>query len=145
MEVEKSLGTELRAINNLIERRMHSILSQNEADDITPMHSVILGYLSFHADQDIYQRDIETHFHITRSTVASILKLMEQKGYICRVAVPHDARLKKIVVTELGSRTFVRINSSIRQIEEIFRSAVTPEEYIQLMALLHKVKLSLIN
>ncbi len=138
--MEKSLATELRSINNLLERRLNAIISQNEADDVTPMHGVILGYLNFHTDHDVYQRDIETQFNITRSTVTSILKLMEQKGYIRREAVSHDARLKKIVMTELGHRAFVRIDSSIRQTEELLRSAVTPEEYVQLITLLEKVK-----
>ena len=69
-------------------------------DQVTVMHGWIIGYLYDHPDQDIYQKDIETAFHITRSTVTNIVKLMEKKGYIQRVSVEKDARLKKLILTE---------------------------------------------
>ena len=50
--------------------------------------------------QDIYQKDIEEYFTITRSTASKVLSLMEQKGLIQRQAVAQDARLKKIILTD---------------------------------------------
>ena len=60
------------------------------------MHGRILGYLYWSRPKDVYQKDIEEHFNITRSSVAGIVKLMEQKGYILRQSVQGDARLKKL-------------------------------------------------
>ncbi len=78
-------------------------------DQVTVMHGWIIGYLYDHPNQDIYQKDIEAAFRITRSTVANIVKLMEKKGYIQRVSVEKDARLKKLVLTE-KAKQFQRQN-----------------------------------
>lgn len=60
-----------------------------------------LGYLSIMRDgEDVYQRDIETFFKLRRSTVSSLLNTLERKGLLRREPVPHDARLKKLVLTE---------------------------------------------
>ena len=143
MKREKLLGHELKAIDNLIVRRMNAILSAHGAEDVTPMHGMILGYLHDKRGAEIYQRDIEAEFHITRSTVTSILKLMEKKGYIKRESVACDARLKRITATSLGEDTFHRIDSSIRQTEAAIRSALAPSEYEQLFAMLGKIKSAL--
>lgn len=140
MNPEKALAFQIRVLGNLIERKMNSIITKNVHDDITPMHSMILGYLHQNAGHDVYQKDIEFQFDITRSTVTSILKLMEHKGYIRREGVAHDARLKKIVATPLGKDIHRRVESSISQAEELIDSAVTPEEHEELLFLLKKVR-----
>lgn len=137
---EPDLGKELRSLNYLIERRLNAMLSMNGVGDITPMHGMILGYLNMQEGHEVYQKDIETEFGITRSTVTSILKLMEQKGYIKREAVAHDARLKRLVSTPQGVEAFHRVNSSIRQIEETLRSALSPEECRMLFRLFAQLK-----
>ncbi|MEG0453641.1 MAG: MarR family transcriptional regulator, partial [Coprobacillus sp.] len=58
--------------------------------------------------KDTFQKDIEEEFSINRSTTSEMLKLMCKKGMIQRVAVSHDARLKKIVLTD-QSREFNRM------------------------------------
>lgn len=56
-------------------------------DKLTLMHGWIIAYLYDHRDEDVYQKDIENAFSIARSTVTSILKLMEKKNYITRRAL----------------------------------------------------------
>lgn len=58
------------------------------------MQGWIIGYLYDHKEEEIFQRDIEAEFYIARSTVTCLVKQMEQKGYIARVAVERDCRLK---------------------------------------------------
>ena len=53
-------------------------------------------------DRDVFQKDVEEAFHITRSSVTSAVQLMEKKGYITRRSVPCDARLKKLALTDRG-------------------------------------------
>ena len=40
----------------------------------------------------------------TRSTASRVLVLMEEKGLVKRLSVEHDARLKKLVLTEKSDR-----------------------------------------
>ena len=136
------MGKELHIISNLLDRKLTSIAIANGADDVTPVHGMILIYLyrNLNLGRDIYQKDIEAEFDITRSTVASLLKLMEKKGYIRRVGVTHDARLKRIQLTPVGIEAHQRVYSSIQQAEHQIRDALTPEEFQTLMCLLDKIK-----
>ena len=55
--------------------------------------------------RDIMQRDIEKEFSIRRSTASRTLQLMEPATDISAGSrFPYDARMKKLVVTEKGSR-----------------------------------------
>ena len=70
------LSFELKRMNNLISRYVHSGLVNGGFDEITIMHGWILGFLYDCRDRNIYQRDLETRFGIAKSTVTNIIKLM---------------------------------------------------------------------
>lgn len=93
------IGLELRSLNNMIRRYFEFSTHRREIESVTGNNGWIIGYLADHDGQDIYQKDIEDHFTITRSTASKVLGLMEQKGLILRQAVTQDARLKRIVLT----------------------------------------------
>ena len=97
---EYSIGREIRTLSNAIRRRIDNSPTKHKVDDVTGTNGWIIGYLADHSNENIYQRDIEKEFGITRSTASKVLILMEKKGLIVRIGVPHDARLKKIVMTE---------------------------------------------
>ena len=59
-----------------------------------------------HADTEIYQKDIEQEFKVSRATASNMLQLMERKGLIVRESVSCDARLKKISLTRKRKRNF---------------------------------------
>lgn len=142
MKPERSLGREIHAVSNLLDRRMGLIVIENGADDITPMHGMMLGFINERQmyGHDIYQKDIEAEFDVARSTVTATLKLMEKKGYIRREGVAHDARLKRILLTPFGKECFERVYSSIQQTEELMRNSMSGLEYQQLMRLLERLK-----
>lgn len=94
------VSVELRSLNNLIRRYFEFSSNKKEIDSVTGNNGWIIGYLANHTEQDIYQKDIEDYFTITRSTTSKVLSLMEQKGLIQRMPVTQDARLKKIVLTD---------------------------------------------
>ena len=91
-------------MDNLIFRKINQFARANGVEQATPMHGWIIEYLYRHREEQVFQRDIEREFSITRSTVTNILQLMERKGYIQRQSVPQDARLKQLVLTEEGVR-----------------------------------------
>lgn len=142
MRLDRELGLELHAAANLLDRKMNATISRNGAEGVTPMHGMILGFISQRLENnlDTYQKDIEAEFDIARSTVTATLKLMEKKGYIKRESVEHDARLKKIFPTAVGKKSLIQIRSSIRETENLMHDAMTTDEYSQLLKLLDKVK-----
>ncbi len=50
----------------------------------------------------VFQKDIESCLSMTRSGVSKLIKGIEADGLIKRQAVPEDARLKRIVLTQRG-------------------------------------------
>ncbi len=102
-----------------------------------------MGYLAMREGSDVYQRDIETFFHLRRSTVSSLLNTLERKGLLQREPVPHDARLKKLVLTEAGLALSTQALSVMRRMNQVLIQGLTPEEVIQLSGLLGKVETTL--
>lgn len=53
---------------------------------------------------------------------------MEKKGYILRVPVPGDARLKKLVLTDLGKENAIKSKTVLDSMEISMLHNVTAEE-----------------
>ncbi len=96
-------------------------------------------YLYDHRDEDVFQKDIEYEFSIRRSTSSSIISLMEKKGYIERVSVAHDARLKKLVLTDKALRFCDIIQANTIEFEDTMRKGITDEELEFFYSILDKI------
>ena len=134
---------QIRRVDNLILRYQNELCRAQGIEDVTLMHGWILGYLSGNAERDIYQRDIEREFSITRSTVTNILQLMEKKGYIRRESVPQDARLKRLMLTAEGRQVHRNIHSIFQQTNEHLAAMLTTEENAELLRILDKLRTGL--
>lgn len=128
MKPERSIGYEVKTLNNLIFRDLLSVSSRKGLDELTMMHGWIIGYLYNNRDRDIFQKNLEAEFCISRSTVTNILKLMEKKGYIRRETVSTDARLKKLVLTENGMRMHQIQMEILLEQEERLREYLSSEQ-----------------
>lgn len=130
MEAPRHIGREIKALNNQIKRVMDSRLGQFAPNDDGPtgVQGMIIGYLYYRRDQDVYQRDVEAEFHIRRSTATGILQLLEKKGVIERLPVPSDARLKKLVLTPKALAVHEQIAKEIEAMEAQLVRGLTPEE-----------------
>ena len=102
-----------------------------------------LGYLLLQDGSDVYQKDIEQFFKLRRSTVSSMLNTLEKKGFIQRQAVPHDARLKKLVLTDVGRQLSSLAGQIFLQINELMVQGLTQEELATLSTLLEKIETNL--
>ena len=142
-DLPQVIPAQMRRVNNLISRRVNYYSRENGVEDVTAMHGWILAYLYQYQDREIFQRDIERAFSITRSTVTNILQLMEKKGYIRRMSVPQDARLKRLVLTEAGAEAHRQILRSLHQTDESVNALLTAEESAELLRLLNKLRAGL--
>ena len=134
------IPAQIRRVDNLIFRRINQFARANGVEQATPMHGWIIEYLYRHRDEPVFQRDIEREFSITRSTVTNILQLMERKGYIRRLSVPQDARLKQLVLTEEGVLFHEKTMLSFHQTDDYVASLLTEEENAELLRLLNKLR-----
>jgi len=103
-EYGKNMGHAVRVLSNLWRRELDNRTAQSGVECLTGVQIGILEFINDMYDEgtDIYQKDIESTFRVRRSTVSVILKTMEDHGLVNRISVAEDARLKKLVPTELA-------------------------------------------
>lgn len=142
---KESIGLELRSLFNLIRRYFDFSSHKREIEKVTCNNGRIIGYLADNEEQDIYQKDIEDHFTITRATASKVLSLMEKKELIQRQAVEKDARLKKIVLTKkaLGIREVMLEDE--KKMERNLIKGFTREEIEILLSYITRMKQNLSN
>ena len=133
---ENHVGFNIRTLSNLIHRRINQMVAEEE-ETLTAHQVWVLKYLiSQAADRDTIQRDVEKQFSIRRSTASHMLQLMERSGYILRVSVPEDARLKKLVPTRKGLDAYDRMMEQLDRFESMLQDGISPEELQQFLRIL---------
>ena len=141
---DRYLGPRIKFLYHAFNRKVMETARANGAEELTSMHGRILGYLYWSRPKDVYQKDIEEHFNITRSSVAGIVKLMEQKGYILRQSVQGDARLKKLSLTDLGTRACEQSMEAFHHVEGLAIRGLSPEQVETFLSLCDAIQTNLI-
>lgn len=100
--IQELTAIELYRLTNAMMREAQNYLDRinSDEDNLSCINGWILRYLYNNRDRDVFQRDIEREFSITRSTASKIIRLMERKGLIESGSVPNDARLKTLKNTD---------------------------------------------
>ena len=137
---DKTIGMELRSLNNLIKRYIENSKHFEYAKKITGTNGWIIAYLAENEGKDIYQKDLEEKFTITRSTISKVITLMEQKGLIEREAVAGDARLKKLSLTPKAKALHKAIVEDLKDIENKLMEGFTEQEKENLFLYFDKMK-----
>lgn len=127
-----TVGYELRSLHNTIHRFVTEKNKKRFSHGYTTeVHLWIMEYLYSKSSADVFQKDLEAVFEVRRSTMTGILQTMEKNGLIIRESVNHDARLKKITLTE-KAKQLVEFNR--KDIEDFDRKIVEgiPEQDLQI-------------
>lgn len=142
MEV-RGIGVRLRMLNNAV-RRFIDRTSENktEIDNLTCSNGWIIGHLceAEKEGRDVLQRELEDEFGITRSTASKVLILLEKKGLIARVGVSHDARLKKITLTDRSREIGSRMSEDAERLEAQLTRGFSPKELETLYSYLERLQ-----
>lgn len=133
------VGKELALVHHMIKRWVEN-QCQCDLGKVSMANGHILMYLKDHEDTDVYQKDFEEEFGITRSTASKIISLMETKGIVERCSVEGDARLKKIVLTELGDKMAQYIVDGRATMESRMIDGFSEDELNQLFTYLQRIK-----
>ena len=120
------LGKEISILAN----KMNRMIDRNVYKcGITCVQGKIIGYIYNESPKrDIFQKDIEQEFQIRRSSVTSVLNLLEKKKFIKRIPYNEDGRLKKIVLTQEGVEVHMAAYKAILEIENSITKVLTPKE-----------------
>ncbi len=137
----KGISVELMGLTNQLRRNADAITARHGGAKFTGMQSLVLSYIYDCQEngQDVFQRDVEREFYISRSTASGILGLMEKNGLIVRYSVPQDARLKKLVPTEKAAKIISSIRLDLDGMGDAVDGALSPEEQEQMHLLLDKL------
>lgn len=129
---EKTVTGEIRAIGNLMRRRM-------EKQRIGCPYGYILHFLSKNADKNVYQKDIKKEFSIRPATATQALNQLEREGYIKREISKTDGRLKKIALTPKGMEMDEKAKCEIDKTESLIRKNLSDSEIEQFFNLTAKI------
>lgn len=143
--IKTRVGLELRSLNNMIRRFFEFSSHKKEIETVTGNNGWIIGFLADNPDREIFQRDIEEHFTITRSTASKVLSLMEQKGLVRRMSVLQDARLKKIVLTDKAHDIRKIMLDDREKLENTLMKGFTEDEVELLVNYLTRMKENISN
>ncbi len=125
---DKEIGFVSRILNNAIKRDVEKSKNILQVEHIKGINGWAIHYFYENRDNDIFQRDFEEKFSIRGSTASRMLKTMEQKGFIERISVENDARLKKIVLTEKAINQHNLIINDITKREKRLRNGISETE-----------------
>lgn len=134
---------EIKVISNLLKRLIGNYENGKYVNEVTGNNAFIIGYLADHPDRDVFQKDLEDIFSVRRSTMSNIIARMEEKGFLVRVPVDHDARLKKLLLTEKGEAIHSLMENNISSAEEKLIDGFSAEEKETLFRLLQKLRQNL--
>ena len=141
---DRKIGIELRGLNNMIRRYIDKHLNKKIVDQITGTNGWIISYLSHNLHRDVFQKDLEEEFGVTRSTASKVVNLMVQKGLIERYPVPYDARLKKLVLTPKALEISKLMDEDGETIEKLLTKGFTEDELKTLESYIQRMKKNLL-
>lgn len=100
-----------KKIHNLLEAGFNK---KYKKYGLTSVQLDVLMYLSQETDRENTLSDIAAHFDVKHTSAIHVLKLLEQKGFICK-SQNKDSRSKSILLTENGKQLGERLALEIRQ------------------------------
>ncbi len=141
----KNIDVEIRCLSNMIFRYIESNMSRIMPPDISRSNAWILGYIDNHKDSDVFQKDLEDEFGVTRSTVSKVVELLVKKGYIRRESVNYDARLKKLTLTPKAKEVAAIMSEDAKSTEDMLTDGFTPEELAEFRTYISRIRNNLFN
>lgn len=130
---------QILCLTNCLSRELGALNADADSAGVSRTNAQILSYLAAHENENVFQRDIEEVFSIRRSTVSKIVQLMEAKGLILRETVDHDARLKRLKLTDRARSIHEVAAQKYADFETRVTAPLSSEEILTLSALLNKI------
>lgn len=86
----------------IIHERMDIILKQNLPADLPASQFKLLNHLIYTTNANETASELAQKSHVSLSAMSQIIKQLTNKGYASLQLRDHDARQKKIIITEKG-------------------------------------------
>lgn len=137
------INTELRILSRNINNYFINYGNRKKLDKMTGSGGWIISYIAENYNRDVFQRDLEKEFDITRSTASKNVDLLVENGFIEREPVDYDARLKKLVLTEKAMEVLKIMRNDRATLEDQMLKGFSDEEKKQLRVFLKRLSSNL--
>jgi MarR family transcriptional regulator, repressor for mepA len=142
---EESIGHALGVTDILICHKINELIKKDNVQITSPIQIKVIMYLA--SKEVVYQKDLEKHFMIRRSTVSGILNTLEKSNYIVRISDKKDARVKKIVLTpkamHIAMHIIDKVKSGFIKMNNILCQNISNEDLIVFYKVIKQIQLNL--
>ena len=144
MQHEKYVSFEIKALSNLLRRRLWGSMDRPQGM-LTEIEGVLIGYLCHNQERPTYQKDLEAALCIRSSTASRLLTRLETLGLVERSMGDRDARLKRITPTARAMEMNQQAERRIAETEAALTRGISPEEIQWFLATAEKLKRNLMG
>jgi len=125
MDIHSHIGPKVSALSNKLKRKIESL---SFPDLYAPAQGKALHFILMHADEKLFQKDIEEEFGIRPASASELLKNMEANGLIRRVPLPEDTRYKQIIPSEAALARRREVVRDMENVESKLREGISPAD-----------------
>ena len=118
----------LRLAAQLIDGIQHD-LAESGFDDVRPVHGFAFARLS---EAPATTAQLAEHLSITKQATSELVHYLVGRGYLNRIADPHDRRARLLVLTELGQQCTRAAQRAAARSVERWEHRVSPAQADQL-------------
>ena len=130
-------GKMINRISNRLRRRS---LKVQESIGISGAQGNILDYILVESvHRNVYQKEIEKESGLRPSTATEALKLLEEKGPICRIPEEKEGRYKRIVFTQKARDVQTALRREIEESESVLLRGISVSEQRQFLEIAKKM------
>ncbi|MCV2866311.1 MarR family winged helix-turn-helix transcriptional regulator [Albidovulum sediminicola] len=123
-------------------RRLHQIhvglfAEECGSDDLTPVQSAILSVLQGGEEMD--QLTLSTSVGIDRTSGADVIRRLERRGFLTRMASEFDRRAKIVKITDEGKKFIKRVRPNMVRAQDRLIAPLDDEEREEFFRLINKL------
>ena len=140
--INRQIGPMARKLNRYIKQNMNQMISDVTDNQVTSVQARILYYLEWmndHEKIDVYQKDIESFLSVSKSTASEMISTLENNGFISRIKLENDGRLRKIILLEKGYETNKKIGETIKNFESSMQNKLSEKELESIFGIIDKL------
>ena len=140
--INRQIGPMARKLNRYIKQNMNQMISDVTDNQVTSVQARILYYLEWmndHEKIDVYQKDIESFLSVSKSTASEMISTLENNGFISRIKLEIDGRLRKIILLEKGYETNKKIGETIQNFEMNMQNKLSEKELENFFKIIDKL------
>ena len=125
--IDRRIRRNLRQISDQLTQLANARLLPH---NITSQQALILRFVCAEQREGRVscQRDLETQFKLKGSSITSLVKGLERKGFVKRCPDPADERRKLVTVLPKGLALMIEFETAFRELHEKMMQGFSPEQ-----------------